>query len=657
MLHHLESPTDFHSLWKKFIKYGSTNELRESIGASWRRCRELELDPLQDFPSYEEPQSFLDQKLEKTKDIHQLLQGHHTDLTNIYEILPLAIIYVDNKGNILSLCGHDSIIRKSERTNLKIGSNITEKNAGTTAPAISLMEKQGSFVLAEEHYLQALHWASCFCLPIIDSQHELLGCLDFTTTYEFGKQLKQLTPLFYNIAQSLQFEYIIKNQLELIEFHKAYFQSTFEYTDSILLLINTNGSVSHLNAKAQQCFGLSPRAAAHVSVYELFDFGQYSSLQAVMDSSRYGRNVSLKHADQDTYVMESIPLINHTGQETAYVLKLHKAAPSIGFRPVGGHSPAYSFHDIIGTSDQIKTLINKAKKIAQTPSTILIEGETGTGKELFAQAIHNESRYAQGPFIALNCCAFPDELIESELFGYEKGAYTGAKKEGNSGKFEQANGGTLFLDEIHTMNCSAQQKLLRVLEERQLTRIGGKRPIPLDFRIIAASSKNLATEVKNGGFIEPLFFRINVVRITLPTLQERTEDIESLARHFLQTLNGRFNTHVSEISPEVLKLFSRYPWPGNIRELKNCIESALNYCESDTIKPDDLNETFLASFREQEPVSGHETDHKDHDLEGITKKLMLQSLKTHPTVKDAAQSLGISPSTFYRKKKKFGLSK
>ena len=217
------------------------------------------------------------------------------------------------------------------------------------------------------------------------------------------------------------------------------------------------------------------------------------------------------------------------------------------------------------------------------------------------------------------------------------------------GKFEMANGGTIFLDEIHTMNVSAQMKLLRVLEDRQITRIGGRHAIPLNLRIISASSKNLAQEMRKNHFIDPLFFRLNVVRLRIPNLQERKEDIPDLTRYFIEEMKSRFQSPIREASPEVLTAFARYSWPGNVRELRNLIECAFNFAEGEFITLDDLEGNLSA------PLSQKESE--VCSIEGITKKLMIESLSRYDGVKEAAEFLGISVSTFYRWMKKFDLTK
>jgi transcriptional regulator with PAS, ATPase and Fis domain len=307
----------------------------------------------------------------------------------------------------------------------------------------------------------------------------------------------------------------------------------------------------------------------------------------------------------------------------------------------------YTFRNIIGASPKILNIIEKAKKVANTESNVLIEGETGTGKELFAHAIHNESPYNEGPFIAVNCAAIPRELIESELFGYEKGAYTGALSDGNMGKFELANGGTIFLDEIHTMNIPTQTKILRVIEDRRVTKIGGRYAIPLDIRIIAASTTNLAEEIVKGRFLPALFFRVNVVKLCIPSLRERKEDIPVLVDYFIGEMNQKFKRSIRGVEPEALKIISQFSWPGNVRELRNCIESTFNFCTGDTIRLNDLIDIITVESTRESSV--------EQTMDDITKNLLIESLKRLGGVKGAAHSLAIPISTFYRKMKKFGI--
>ena len=641
--------TDFYDVWHKFITSGDAEGVPENVRESWRRCREMGLDPIKEPATFQMDHKSLEKRIDENLDLHHLLDRHYKEIEGQFDFAPFVLLFTDAKGYVLSIRGYDAILRMLEKSCIKAGLSIKECHMGTTAPGISLVEGRPTTVLAEEHYLQGLHWASCFSIPIWGHKKSILGCLDFTSTTNFGKRLEHLIPYFCNIAHSLQFEVFLKRKLELLELHDSYFRSTFEYADAVLILVNRGGQIIDLNASAQRCLGLNVNKFLRRNVRELLDLSQSWTFLSRQKETQIVRLHAPNRANSTQFSMETIPIFSKSGDETAYLLRLERKKVAVTLPAKTSNAARFSFKNIIGHTPLILDAIDRAKRVAKTFSNVLLEGETGTGKELFAHAIHNESNYSDGPFVALNCCAIPQELVESELFGYEKGAYTGARKEGNAGKFELANRGTIFLDEIHAMNQSAQMKLLRVLEDRQITRIGGAHSIPLDLRVISASSKNLEQEVANGNFIEPLFFRLNVVRLCIPSLRTMREDIPYLVEYFIKELNRKFNRTIEGIAPEVLEAFSQYAWPGNIRELRNCIECAFNFAEDQVITLRDLKGKLFTAAGEKKS--------KGESIEGITEKLMAESLKRFNNVKDAAEFLGLSVSTFYRKMKKFGLSK
>src|SRR5881227_3512937 len=248
-------------------------------------------------------------------------------------------------------------------------------------------------------------------------------------------------------------------------------------------------------------------------------------------------------------------------------------------------SQQFSFEQIIGQSPAIREMLSMAQKVAESEvSSVLLQGESGTGKDLVAKAIHYHSNRAEGPFVAINCAALPGTLIESELFGYEKGAFTDAKTR-KEGMFEQAEGGTLFLDEIGELELSLQAKLLRVLEEGVFRRVGGLKDIPLDVRVIAASNRDLKTESEQGRFRADLFYRLSVIQIDIPPLRERGDDVRVLAEHYISNFKSRLRKNIDSITPEALAAFRRYEWPGNVRELRNVIERAMILEDGDEITP------------------------------------------------------------------------
>ncbi|SFH69539.1 Transcriptional regulator containing PAS, AAA-type ATPase, and DNA-binding Fis domains [Tindallia magadiensis] len=315
----------------------------------------------------------------------------------------------------------------------------------------------------------------------------------------------------------------------------------------------------------------------------------------------------------------------------------------------------YSFHNVIGKSDIIKEKILEARKVALANSSVLIGGESGTGKEVFARAIHQASG-RKGPFVAINCSAIPESLFESEMFGYESGAFTGALNKGKIGKVELANQGTLFLDEIGDMPLYMQAKMLRVLQERQVLRVGGEKSIDIDVRVISATHRNLENMVTEGTFREDLYYRLNVVYIDLPSLRERKEDIPIFLRRFISEFCEENNLRVPEIDAEVLQVLMNYPWPGNIRELKNAIEHLVIFSKDNVIQKNSLPERVLekkiTDEKQQQPVS--------FDLQENIRNTEISTIKGAMDMADnnkakAAKIMNIPRSTLYYKLKYYGM--
>jgi DNA-binding NtrC family response regulator len=297
--------------------------------------------------------------------------------------------------------------------------------------------------------------------------------------------------------------------------------------------------------------------------------------------------------------------------------------------------------NIVGESPQMKEIFNTIEKVARSNATILVLGETGVGKELVAEALHHNSTRADQPFVKMNCAALHENLLESELFGHERGAFTGADRR-RVGRFELANGGTLFLDEIGNMSVSTQAKVLRVLQEREFERLGGTVTIKVDVRLVAATNLDLQEAISRGGFREDLFYRLNVVTIKVPPLRERREDIIPLAKYFIDQAAIDIKKDVRGIDPGAVRMLQRHTWPGNIRELKNSMERAVLMCEQSFIRQEDLNLMAGASDTENPHVQLR-LPPNGIELEELEKQAILEALRIHNWVqKDAAKFLGIS---------------
>lgn len=314
---------------------------------------------------------------------------------------------------------------------------------------------------------------------------------------------------------------------------------------------------------------------------------------------------------------------------------------------------AYRFEEILATSSSIEPLIQLAKRVAKSDTTILITGESGTGKELFAHAMHAESHRAMGPFIRVNCAAIPDALLESELFGYEEGAFTGASRKGKKGRFELANHGTILLDEIGDMPLSLQAKLLRVLQEKEVERVGGNVPIPIDVRVIASTHRDLKKLVAEGKFREDLYYRLDVVSLHIPPLRERLSDLPLLVHKLLEQLMESTGRVVKEIQPDVWQALQAYSWPGNVRELRNVLERGLHFMDEGTLRAKHL----LLPDQDRKQVAGSQGE---RTLKGMLERAEREAIAgmlamTGGNRLEAAKRLGISKSSLYAKLDKYGL--
>jgi transcriptional regulator with PAS, ATPase and Fis domain len=349
----------------------------------------------------------------------------------------------------------------------------------------------------------------------------------------------------------------------------------------------------------------------------------------------------------------AVPIKDHLGKVQSVVntfrevKSMHRIAHNIA-----GNQARYTFDSLVGDAPLFQQSLAIAKRAAKGDATLLLSGESGTGKEVFVQAIHNKSARAKGPFVAINCAALPRELIESELFGYAPGSFTGAIKSGRPGKFELASGGTIFLDEISELPFDVQAKLLRVLQERQVVRVGESRSIDIDVRVISASNKDLREMVQAKRFREDLYYRINVIEIDIPSLRRRREDIPLLANTFLRKYASSLRKDVFRIEEVAMQQLTEFDWPGNVRQLENIIERTVHLSEDKSLKFFDLDR-----IRNNEPILPVGPKGNVQTLASVEKDALLAALAAfHYNITHTANALGIARPTLYAKIRKHGLS-
>ncbi|MEC8645643.1 MAG: sigma 54-interacting transcriptional regulator [Candidatus Latescibacterota bacterium] len=428
-----------------------------------------------------------------------------------------------------------------------------------------------------------------------------------------------------------------------------------------LLAIDKKGYVEEINAVAAGILGRQITAGERILADELVD--DKPPLQSwLADGGQFNnRVITLRTVRGNAAVMANLqPVMNDEKRVVGAVLTFREMG-EVGrlVNRVIGVQRTYTFDDIIGTSSVIEKAKELARIAASTGSNILIEGETGTGKEVFAQAIHNASAFSEGPFLAVNCGAIPRDLIESELFGYVEGAFTGASKKGRLGKFELASGGTIFLDEIGELPTEVQVKLLRVLQEKSIVRVGADRTIPINCRLIAATNRSLMREVEEGRFRRDLLYRINVMKLEVPPLRDRQGDISLLAERFMRTFAERNGKVVTQIAPDVLRRLDAYDWPGNVRELENALEHAIALVKNQTISLTDMPANVIETTPSRDGLHeelGFEQAKVNHH-EAVL-QLHLEALRAEAgDVSKAAERLGISRATLYRRLKEYGLAR
>lgn len=409
-----------------------------------------------------------------------------------------------------------------------------------------------------------------------------------------------------------------------------------------IIILNSNNKVIYANNYVRKSLNIQSIELEEIEVFIKHDFEKYNISIRVKDTDYDGIG-ELLETDSYSYNYKSIIILNK-------ICKKDKC--NITANNVWGE---IKLESIIGESESMRNIKKKILKIANSTSSVLITGESGTGKEVIARAIHSQSNRRNKPFIAINCAAIPEALLESELFGYAKGAFSGASNNGRMGKFELANGGIIFLDEIGDMPLSLQVKLLRVLQEKKFAKIGSNKMINLDIRVIAATNKDIKEMIKEKKFREDLYYRINVIPIEIPNLSERKEDINQLVLSFIEKYCSSYNLEKINIEDEVIKKLENYPWEGNIRELQNAVELMINLVDEDNIITCSILPEYITSYYDSH-------DEKDLDdiingdfitLEELEKRYINYALEKygHDTKgkSKAAKKLGIGLATLYRK--------
>ncbi len=662
MLYTQEYQEKLQVAWEHFITSDDQDYdysfIRPVIFESWLRSREYRVNP------YEKKTSILNHEdMEKlsneNKRLIKTVRPYMERLYSIVEGSGFFLLLSDKEGYILDLIGDKEIIEQAKESLLVVGANRAESVAGTNAIGTCLTIRAPIQIWNREHYVTSHRHYSCSSGPIFDEQGNLLGCLNITGNYTeiHTHTLGMVLSAVDGITKELK----IRKAYDDIKSMSAQRNSVLESVTSGLILLNETDQIIQMNGNAQRMLHLNGQNAIGKNINSIISMEEPHQNDNFYDlkTTFSDKETNIYFNDSHTTPVKFRVSVNFVGEDSMHdrgtVIRLDESKYINKLvNKIGGFKASYTLDSIKGNSPAVKNLISNCMRAAKNSSNVLILGESGTGKELAAQAIHNSSYYSDGPFVAINCAALPKGLIESELFGYERGAFTGASKEGNPGKFELADGGTIFLDEIGDMPFDVQATLLRVIQTKEIVRIGARHTKKINVRIIAATNRDLMNEVKEKNFRQDLYYRLNVLTIHMPPLRDRGNDICELADYFASTLNNPTNTTM-HISDDVYRVLKKYPWPGNIRELENAIERAINIADNAQILLKHLPEHIQKyettkpsqdSLQEQEQFFARPTY---HDKANGYQMIISGLEQTNGNIKKAAELLGISRRTLYRK--------
>lgn len=636
-------------IWKRYVT-GQTSEcpgLRKVIFESWERSKKNRVS----FQLTHAPMVYEGEMLEKHKNtLREFIDISLPVMENLYKFVADAgfvIVLSDKDGCILEVIGPEEAKETGKIVNFVPGGQWSEDIAGTNSIGTAIVIDQPIQIRGREHYCLMFHPWSCSAAPIHDPNNRIVGTL--TIAGPIDKVHPHTLGMVVTAVRAIETQMRLQEALRTLESNNNYKTAVMESISEGILAIDSQGKITHMNNIMARYLGIDPHETGKVFV-ELLDPKNKDVYDIVHNRhivTDYEIDIHSRHG-RSTYLLTTRP-IHGDGVSEGLVLVVSelKRAQRLAQR-MSGAEGTLTFSNLIGKNPKFLETVDLARKAAGSISTVLLLGESGTGKEVFAQAIHNGSLRKRGPFVAINCGGIPRELIASELFGYADGAFTGAKRGGKMGKFELAQGGTIFLDEIAEMPLDLQATLLRVLETKTITRVGGNKEIPVDVRIIAATNKDLNEMVSQGKFRHDLFYRLNVFTIKIPPLRERKDDIPLLVFHLIENLCVKLKKEpIVKVDKQVWEAFDNYDWPGNVRELQNVLERVVNVCNDVVLTMENLPQELLS--RKSPPSF-------DLPVQSYEKELIRSLLEKHNrNITRVARELGIARTTLYSKIAKYGL--
>ncbi len=640
------------NIWENIHVLKTNQEvlIHDFVHDSWGRSRNYNVDSNKPINTAVLDKEQLEERIRANQLLLNTAVPAMEDIYNITENSGFCIALADRDGVILKIIGSPKELRFTSVGNFIEGAIWSEEIMGTNAVGTVLAIDKPIHIFGYEHYCKCACLSTCSAAPIHNENNEIIGVLDLTGPYVnvHAHTLGMVMAAVRAIERKLKLN-IVYNEVKLANLEK---EAIMESISEGLIAIDKNGQIKRMNKQANDILEIASNDI--VSNFKDFIPQDNTYIKEILRSNKpvYGETVSLKTFTGKTkkFIMNVTPLKKEENID-GYVIILHEMHNVL--RKIIRARNNITFDTLIGESSNFKFALNQAKMASQAESNILLMGESGVGKDLFAQAIHNEGYRKKETFFALNCGALPRELISSELFGYDEGAFTGARKGGNPGKFELADKGTLFLDEIGEMPLDLQASLLRVLEEKTIIRLGGREFIPIDVRIISATNKDLHDEMAKHNFRQDLFFRIGVMTISIPPLRERKEDIPIFTEYFIKNISSKLGKNVTKIDPKVMDIFINHNWPGNIRELSNVIERAINMAQGNTITMDLLPPSLNNHTSADSIPIWDKSPTKDNVEEQLIRNYLV---KFNNNKSEVAKALNVSRSCLYRRMVRYGIN-
>lgn len=653
MLPSMLTPKQMHMIWDSIHIHGLipeeiniSNEVRES----WRRSKEYNINQFMGKNEISLTETELNNKLEANSELLSIVNDHMNVLYSITKDAGFCLTFTDNEGFILKRVAEKSELAFTDYSNFNEGSNWSEKIMGTNAVGMALETDSPCQIYGYEHYCKCACFSTCSAVPIHDPKGEILGVLDLTGPYKYvnGHTLG----LVVSSARSIERTLTLNNLYVKMKNDNIVKCGIMKSIAEGLIALDSKCRITLINPQACKMLNIQEKDCLYNYIRQVLPKDNHYFFDVIASAKHvYGKTIHIETTrGKKKFLVNCTPLINENQTITGNVVTLHELH-HVMTKIVGAKSNIH-FDNLIGETSIFKEAIDHAKLAAENDSNVLLLGESGVGKDLFAKAIHNDSIRRNEPFFAINCAAIPRELISSELFGYNEGAFTGASKGGKPGAFELADQGTLFLDEIGEMPMDLQASLLRVLEEKTIIRLGGREFIPINIRLISATNRDLSEEIKNRNFRQDIFYRLSVISISIPPLRQRRGDIPLLTTHFIKNFSERLGKTINKIEPEVMDLLMNYNWPGNVRELSNVIERAVNLTRDGIITPDLLSNEFKGDKNRKIISIWGDTISKDNMEEELIRAYMLKFNNNKAKV---AKALNISRSSLYRKLMKYGL--